>query len=271
MAKDRDRWLVRPGDKPDLLKLATDSTDGAPGDKEATQAAFPELWRRLHELQERLYAESAQSLLVVLQARDAGGKDGTIEHVFKGTNPQGVQVASFKVPTEEERDHDFLWRIHRHAPRHGDIAVFNRSHYEDVLVVRVHGLVPPKVWKARYEHIRAFERLLVDGGTTIVKLLLHISKDEQKARLQARLDDPAKHWKFNAGDLSERSKWKEYEKAFQDAIVETTADHAPWYVIPADRKWYRNWAVLRILIETLEAMDPRFPPNPEDLSGVVID
>jgi PPK2 family polyphosphate:nucleotide phosphotransferase len=270
MGKDRRRWVVAPGTKVDLSKIETASTDGAPGDKEATQATFPEMWARLHDLQERLFAESDRSVLVVLQAMDAGGKDGTIEHVFRGMNPQGVRVASFRVPTEEELAHDFLWRVHQQAPRHGEIGVFNRSHYEDVLVVRVHELVPPKVWKQRYEHIRAFEELLAAGGTTIVKLMLHISKAEQKERLQARLDDPTKHWKFRVGDLAERDRWADYQQAFEDAIRHTSTETAPWYVVPSDRKWYRNWAILRILTETLEAMDPQFPPPEDDLSAVVI-
>jgi PPK2 family polyphosphate:nucleotide phosphotransferase len=267
---DRDRWRVPAGTRVDLRAWPTDSTDGAPGDKEATQATFPELWARMHELQERLYAESRQSLLVVLQAMDAGGKDGTIEHVFRGMNPQGVRVASFKAPSEVELAHDFLWRVHREVPRRGEVGVFNRSHYEDVLVVRVNDLVPEEVWRPRYGHIRAFEQNLADAGTTIVKLMLHISPDEQRERLQARLDDPAKHWKFNPADLAEREKWDAYQDAFEEAIGETSTDAAPWYVIPADRKWYRNWSVLQVLLATLEAMDPQFPPPAEDLSGVTI-
>jgi PPK2 family polyphosphate:nucleotide phosphotransferase len=270
MAQDRKRWRVKAGERVELKAIDTKSADGAPGDRAATEATFPDLWANLHDLQERLYAEGRRSVLVVLQAMDAGGKDGTIEHVFRGMNPQGVRVASFKVPTEEELAHDFLWRVHQRVPGHGEIGVFNRSHYEDVLVVRVHGLVPKDVCRARYEHIRAFERSLVDGGTTLVKLFLHISKDEQRQRLQARLDDPAKHWKFRVADLEERTKWGDYQRAFEDAIAETSTDDAPWYVVPADRKWYRNWAVLRILTETLEALDPQFPPPADDLSGVVI-
>jgi PPK2 family polyphosphate:nucleotide phosphotransferase len=270
VAQDRDRWRVEPGEAPALAEVDTRSTDGAPGDKEATTAAFPELWDGLHDLQERLFAESQRSLLVVLQAMDAGGKDGTIEHVFRGMNPQGVRVASFKAPTEVELAHDFLWRVHQQAPRHGEIGVFNRSHYEDVLVVRVHDLVPEPVWRDRYAHIRAFEELLTAGGTTIVKLFLHISEEEQAERLRARLDDPTKHWKFRKGDLDERERWDDYQAAFEDAIAETSTEAAPWYVIPADRKWYRNWAVLRILTETLEAMDPQYPPPEEDLASVVI-
>ena len=270
MANDRKRWLVEPGTKPRLAKIDTSGTDGAPGDKATTQATYPMLWDRLHDLQERLWAESSRSLLVVLQAMDAGGKDGTIEHVFKGMNPQGVRVASFKAPTPEELGHDFLWRIHRCAPAHGEIGVFNRSHYEDVLIVRVHQLVSPAVWRGRYHHIRSFEQGLVDAGTVIVKLMLHISKDEQKERLQSRIDDPAKHWKFNTADLDERAHWADYMDAFEDAIGETGTDQAPWYVVPADRKWYRNWAVGRILTETLEEMDPQFPPSTADLSGTTI-
>jgi PPK2 family polyphosphate:nucleotide phosphotransferase len=270
-AKHLDRWRVRPGKKLDLRSWPTNSTEGAPSDdKEAVQATFPELWARMHDLQERLYAESGQSLLVVLQAMDAGGKDGTIEHVFRGMNPQGVQVASFKAPTAEELAHDFLWRIHKEVPRKGDVGVFNRSHYEDVLVVRVNELVPEDVWRPRYQHIRDFEQTLVASGTTIVKLMLHISKDEQRERLQARLDDPAKHWKFNPADLAEREHWDDYLDAFEDAVTETSTEAAPWHVIPADRKWYRNWSVLQILLATLEAMDPRFPPPADDLSGVTI-
>lgn len=271
MASDRKRWRIEPGRKVDLARIKTDGTTGGPKDKAAAEASFPELWDRLSELQERLYAEARQSLLVVLQAIDAGGKDGTVEHVFKGVNPQGVHVASFKAPTEEELGHDFLWRVHQHAPGHGQIGVFNRSHYEDVLVVRVHDLVPEDVWRARYEHIRAFERLLVAGGTTVVKLFLHISKEEQRERLQARIDDPAKHWKFRLADLEERAHWDDYQEAFADAIRETSTADAPWYVIPADKKWYRNWAVLRILVETLEQMDPQFPAPEEDLEGVVVE
>jgi PPK2 family polyphosphate:nucleotide phosphotransferase len=271
MASDRKRWRIADGAKVDLGAMATSTTSGAPGGKSSTLATFDDHWVRLHDLQERLYAEGRRSVLVVLQAMDGGGKDGTIEHVFRGMNPQGVRVASFKAPTEEELAYDFLWRVNRQVPRDGEIGVFNRSHYEDVLVVRVHDLVPKRVWKARYEHIRAFERTLIDSGTAIVKLFLHISKEEQQARLQARLDDPTKHWKFRIADLDERKHWNAYQRAYEDAIAETSTAEAPWYVIPADRKWYRNWAVLRILTETLEELDPQFPPPPEDLTGVEVD
>jgi PPK2 family polyphosphate:nucleotide phosphotransferase len=256
---DRKRWLVPPGSKFDLGKVDPGSTAGAPGDKDVTTAGFPAMWKQLQDLQERLYAESSRSVLVVLQALDAGGKDGTIRHVFRGLNPLGVRVAAFKAPSDDELAHDFLWRVHAHAPRDGELAVFNRSHYEDVLIVRVHELVPEKEWRAHYEHIRNFEQLLADTGTTIVKLMLHISSDEQRDRLQSRVDHAHKRWKFNPADLAERARWDDYQAAFGDALRETSTKAAPWYCVPADHKWYRNWAVLRILIETLEEMDPQWP------------
>ena len=264
------RWRVAHGAKLDLAKVDPRGTAGAPGSKEETRAASAALVERLVELQARLYAEHRQSLLLVLQAMDTGGKDGAVRNVFSGVNPQGVTVTSFKRPTEQELEHDVLWRIHAAAPGQGHIAVFNRSHYEDVLVVRVHELVSEEVVRARYGHIRAFEANLADAGTRIVKVYLHISKDEQRARLQSRLDDPAKHWKFEAGDLEERKSWPAYQEAFHDAITATTTEDAPWYVIPADRKWYRDWAILTVLVGTLEAMDPQFPPAPEGLADVVI-
>jgi PPK2 family polyphosphate:nucleotide phosphotransferase len=265
------RWRVGPRTKLDLAKIDPATKAGAPGDKAATNAASQKLRGELAELQARLWAESGQALLVVLQAMDAGGKDGTIRSVFAGINPQGVRVEGFKVPTEQERAHDFLWRVHAKAPAHGEIAIFNRSHYEDVLVVRVHELVPEDVWKARYELIRGFERTLADARTRVVKLFLHISKDEQAQRLKERLDDPAKRFKFRKGDLAERARWADYQAAYRDAIAKTTTPDAPWYVIPADRNWYRNWAVLTVLVETLRAMDPRYPEPEEDLAGVVIE
>jgi PPK2 family polyphosphate:nucleotide phosphotransferase len=260
---------VGPGTKVHLDKVDPRSTDGAPGDKAATMALSDDLIGQVAGLQERLYAEGRRSLLVVLQAMDAGGKDGTIEHVFRGLNPVGCRVVSFKVPTEEERSHDFLWRIHAKTPATGEVVVFNRSHYEDVLVVRVHNLVPEDVWRPRYELINGFEANLAAAGTRIVKLYLHISKEEQARRLQERLDDPTKRWKFRAGDLEERARWDDYMAAFEEAITRTSTAAAPWHVVPADRKWYRNWAVTRILLETLEDMDPQYPPG-EDLAGVVI-
>jgi PPK2 family polyphosphate:nucleotide phosphotransferase len=253
-----------------LARIDPDSTAGAPGKKKQTLAVCEELRVELRELQERLYAESGQSLLVVLQAMDAGGKDGTVRAVFEGVNPQGVKVTSFKVPTDEERAHDFLWRVHPHAPRHGDIAIFNRSHYEDVLVVRVHGFAPKAVWSARYDHINAFEANLAAAGTRVVKLFLHISRDEQRERLQERIDIPEKRWKFNPGDLEERKHWDDYQAAYRDALARTSTAVAPWYVVPANRNWYRNWAVLSILVETLREMNPQYPPPAEGVEGTVI-
>ncbi len=271
MPKDPSaRWRVREGVRFSLARVDTRSIGGAPGDKTRTQRASDTLRAKLVEQQARLYAEHEQSLLVVLQAMDTGGKDGTIRNVFAGVNPQGVEVTSFKRPTEEELAHDFLWRVHAATPARGHIGVFNRSHYEDVLVARVHSLVPPRIVKARYEHIRAWEASLADAGTRVVKLMLHISRDAQRERLQSRLDDPAKHWKFETGDLAERELWPDYMRAFQAALTHTTTARAPWHVIPADRKWYRDWAVLTILTQALDEMDPEYPPGPEDLADVVI-
>jgi PPK2 family polyphosphate:nucleotide phosphotransferase len=207
--------------------------------------------------------------LVVLQGPDAAGKDGTISHVFTGINPQGARVASFKEPTGEELAHDFLWRIHRQVPRAGEIGIFNRSHYEDVLVARVDKLAPPSVWRARYGHINAFEHLLTDGGTTVVKFFLHISYEEQGRRLQDRLDRPDKRWKLTRSDLTERGHWQDYVEAYAEAIARTSTEIAPWYVIPADHKWFRNWAVSKVLVEALEALDPRYP-EPPPLEGVTV-
>jgi PPK2 family polyphosphate:nucleotide phosphotransferase len=266
-----DRLRVAPKEDAGLSGRETRSTDGAPGDKAATEAASLELNGRLSGLQERLWAENERSLLVVLQAIDAGGKDGTIRRVFGGVNPQGCDVTSFKAPSEEELAHDFLWRVHKATPRQGGIAIFNRSHYEDVLIVRVHDLVPKAVWSKRYARINDFEKNLAAAGTTIVKFFLHISKDEQAERFRKRLEDPEKHWKFRRADLDERRHWADYQQAFEDAITKTSTEVAPWYVIPSDRKWYRDWAVLSILVETLRAMDPQFPPPEEDLAGIVVE
>jgi len=253
------RWRVEPGGRLDLASEVTRSVEGAPGGKNKTADASAQLVKQLAELQTRLWAEHRRSMLVVLQAMDAGGKDGTIRKVFSGVNPQGVTVTSFKAPTEAELAHDFLWRVHAHTPGHGEIAVFNRSHYEDVLVARVDKLVPVRVWRARYETIRAFEQGLAQAGTTVVKLFLHISKDEQAKRFQSRLDDPTRRWKFSAADLDVRKRWADYQEAFGDAFGETSTHEAPWYAIPADHKWYRDWAVLEILVATLRELDLQFP------------
>ena len=270
MSHHSDRWLVKPGDDLDLDKVATNSTAGAPGDKAGTAEATAALTLQLAELQTRLWAEGKRSLLLVLQAMDAGGKDGTVKHVFTGVNPAGVRVVSFKVPSELERAHDFLWRIHREVPARGEVGIFNRSHYEDVLIVRVNDLVPEQVWRPRFETIRRFEQALADDGTAIVKIFLHISKDEQAERFQARLDDPSKHWKFSSADLDVRKKWDDYQLAYADALQKTSTDDAPWYIIPADRKWYRNWAVSSILVDTLDRLDPQYPPPEPGLDQIKI-
>ncbi|HEY8203038.1 MAG TPA: polyphosphate kinase 2 family protein [Actinomycetota bacterium] len=264
-----ERWRVPPGKRVRLDSIDPGSTAGAPGGKAETEVTVADLHRKLAGLHDRLWAEGRRSLLVVLQGMDTAGKDGTIRHVFGSLAPQATRVTAFKVPNDAERAHDFLWRVHRAAPAHGEIGIFNRSHYEDVLVARVHGLVPEDVWRARYGLINGFEKLLAHGGTTILKFFLYISKDEQRKRLEERLNDPTKRWKFQVGDLVERRLWDDYCKAYEDAIEATSMEHAPWYVIPADHKWYRNWATTRILVSTLEGMHPRYPEG-EDLSGVTI-
>lgn len=225
---------------------------------------------RLRDLQEVLYAEDKHSVLIVIQAMDTGGKDGLIKHVFRGVNPAGVQVTSFKVPSTEELSHDFLWRIHRHTPPKGVIGVFNRSHYEDVLIVRVHELVPKKVWRARYDYINAFEALLAGTGTTILKFFLYISKDEQKRRLEDRLKEPHKHWKFNPNDLKERARWDDYMAAYEDALSKCHTEHAPWHIVPANHKWYRNYIVMRTIVEALEKLELKYPEAAPDLDKIVV-
>ncbi len=266
-----NRYRIQPGTVVDLAAWDPADRSAFDGDKDAARGVTKELNNRLEELQELLYAEAKHKVLIVLQAMDTGGKDGTIRHVFDGTNPQGVKVASFKKPTEWELAHDYLWRVHRHTPGAGEITIFNRSHYEDVLVVRVHNLVPPDVWSKRYDHINAFERILFDEGTTILKFFLHISKEEQRERLQARLDEPHKQWKFAKGDLSERKRWDDYVGAFEAALSKTSTEWAPWYVIPADRKWYRNLVISKILVDTLASLDMQYPEPEEDLESIVIE
>ncbi|HUF98676.1 MAG TPA: PPK2 family polyphosphate kinase [Ilumatobacter sp.] len=222
------------------------------------------------ELQHRLFASKKAALLVVLQAIDAGGKDGTIRTVFTGVNPAGVAVSSFGVPSDEERSHDYLWRIHPHVPAKGRIGVFNRSHYEDVLVVRVKSLVPEEQWRKRYTHIRNFEQMLVDEGTSIVKIYLNVSNEEQRVRLQDRVDDPTERWKFRMGDLDDRALWDDYRQAFTEAIRETTRPSAPWYIVPGDRKWVRNIAIAKILRHHLEKIDPQFPPADDGVVGTIV-
>lgn len=266
-----DRYRVEHGSRVDLTAYLTDDAARHDIDKAEAAVELAKLSTRLSELQETIYAQNTHRILVVIQATDTGGKDGTLTAVAGPLNPQGVRVAPFKSPTEEELAHDFLWRVHNEVPTNGELVFFNRSHYEDVLIVRVHDLVPEHQWRARYEHIRNFERLLIDEGTTIVKLFLHISNDEQKERLQARLDDPAKHWKFNPADLTERKYWDGYQTAYAEAISETSTADSPWYVIPADRKWFRNLLVAQILVDTLEALKPTYPSDPDGLEDIVIE
>lgn len=239
-------------------------------DKDTAKAELDEVMAEVSALQERLFAEGTRSLLLVLQAMDAGGKDGTIRTVLRYLNPAGVDVNSFGVPSDEELAHDFLWRVHHRAPAKGQIGVFNRSHYEDVLVVRVKEFVPEAVWKRRYRHIREFERVLTDEGTHVAKVFLHLSNEEQRERMQDRVDDPTERWKFRKGDLDDRALWDDYQSAFRDALRETSTANAPWYVVPADRKWVRNLVVAKILRHHLRVIDPGFPPAEDDIEGIVV-
>ena len=239
--------------------------------KEQAVVDFAAEMAELVELQKRLFADGSKSVLFVLQAMDAAGKDSTIRSVFSGLNPAGVDVNPFGVPTEEERGHDYLWRIHQHAPADGRIGVFNRSHYEDVLVVRVKGFAPEKVWRRRYDHIANFEQMLADEGTTIIKVFLQVSRDEQRERFRERLDRPDKNWKFRAGDLDDRRLWPEFMEAYTDALEKTSTEDAPWYVVPADRKWARNVCIARILRHHLELINPQYPKPEEGLDQIVID
>ena len=256
---DALRYKVDAGTAFDPTAWPTREGDDFGGGKKQARKELARLSERLGELQARLYAEGRQALLIVLQGMDTAGKDSTIRHVFRAVNPQGVRVTSFKKPTALELAHDYLWRVHRHTPARGEIGIFNRSHYEDVLVVRVHELVPPEVWGRRYDHINAFEKLLSDEGTQIVKFFLHISREEQRKRLEARLENPRKNWKFNPADLAERKRWDDYMAAYADALARTSSTYAPWYAVPADRKWQRNLIVASVLVEALEAMNPRYP------------
>jgi PPK2 family polyphosphate:nucleotide phosphotransferase len=261
--------IATPGKKLKLASLETKFTGRFSGKDDAAQSTAA-LLAELSDLQERLYAEAARALLVIFQAPDAGGKDGAVDTVFSGVNPQGCSVTSFKVPSSLEKSHDFLWRHHLACPSRGMIGIHNRSHYEAVLVERVHELVPKKIWSARYDQINAFEKTLVAEGTTVLKFFLHISKQEQKERLQKRLDERDKHWKFNIGDLGERARWDDYQAAYEDAIENCSTTSAPWYVIPADNKWYRNYAIAKVIVDTLKEMNPKFPKPSVDLSNVKV-
>ena len=264
----RDALRVKPGSRVRLSRLDPRATHG--WDKERGEPELERQLARLTDLQDRLWAESKRSVLVVLQGIDAAGKDGTIKRVMTAFNPQGCPVTSFKVPSSEELAHDYLWRVHKAVPRKGEIGIFNRSHYEDVLVVRVHGIVPKSVWSKRYAEINAFERHLADNGTTIVKCFLSIDPDEQRQRFQERFDDPTKRWKFSMGDLEERKRWDDYQAAFDEALSKTSTDHAPWYVIPANRNWFRNLAVATILADTIDALKPTYPPVADDVPPTLV-
>lgn len=264
-------YLVEPGKKVKLSDWDPNDTSEFRGDKEQARIELQNLNKRLEGLQEVLYAEHKHLVLIVLQGMDTSGKDGAIQHVFEGVNPNGTRVANFKEPSEEERNHDYLWRVHKQVPAKGEIAIFNRSHYEEVLTVRVHKWVAPEVWKQRYEQINAFEQMLAENGTTILKFYLHIDKDEQKKRLQARLEDPDKRWKFRKGDLEERKLWQDYMQAYEDVLNRTSTKAAPWFIVPANHKWYRDLVISWVLIERLEALKMKFPEPAEDLTGIVIE
>jgi PPK2 family polyphosphate:nucleotide phosphotransferase len=263
----REKFVVKPG-----KKIRLDEIDPAyKGEHVSQEHAMPEIAKhvaRMDHLQYLLYADADQSLLVVLQAMDAGGKDGVVRHLFSGMNPQGTVAVGFKQPSKLEAAHDFLWRIHLRTPGKGEVVIFNRSHYEDVLVVRVHGLAPESVWSKRYEFINDFEQELSANGTRILKFFLHISPEEQLARFKARLDDPARHWKISEGDYSERELWPKYIKAFEDALEKTSTAYAPWYVIPSNHKWFRDLAISAIVADTMEEMGLKLPPTQVDIEDI---
>lgn len=266
---DYPRYRVQPGK---AFRLAdVDPNDSEDYEKKKhVEEELDKQRQRLQNLQERLYAENQRSLLIVLQAMDTGGKDGTIKHVFSGVNPQGCQVWSFKEPSTEELNHDFLWRYHHRTPQRGMMAIFNRSHYEDVLIVRVKQLVSEEVWRQRYQQINEFEHMLTLNNIIVLKFFLHISKKEQKRRLESRLENPDKLWKFSSSDIRERLLWDDYQVAIEDAINNCSTPYAPWYVVPANKKWYRNLVIARVIADTLEAMNPQYPPAEAGLDKIVI-
>lgn len=268
----RKAYLIPEGSKLKLSDRDPSSTDLCPkGGKSNAQDLFDELRDRIQAQQKVLFAEGKQRVLVIIQAMDTGGKDGCVKNVFSRVDPQGIRVMSFKKPTEDEMAHDFLWRIHPHVPASGEIAVFNRSHYEDIIAVRVKKIFEDAVWKRRYRHVIEFEQMLAEEGTTIIKLFLHISKEEQKRRLEARLVNPMKHWKFHPDDLTDRGQWDEFQHAYEDLIERTSTKYAPWYVIPADKKWYRNLCVARLFGDTLEDLDMKYPEPGWDVGSIKID
>jgi PPK2 family polyphosphate:nucleotide phosphotransferase len=265
----RDTYIISPHQSVNLDDFDPDYSDPSVTKKDA-QKQLEANRDRMLELGYLLFAENKHALLIILQAMDAGGKDSTVRRVLTGLNPDGCRVTSFKVPSEEELDHDFLWRIHREVPRRGEIGVFNRSHYEDVLIARVRKLVPESVWSKRYEQINMFEQILAENNVAILKFFLNISKEEQKQRFQARLEMPEKHWKVRPEDFEERKHWDKYMRAYEDVLSTCSTEWAPWFVIPANKKWYRNVIVSEIIIETLESLNMQFPPPPCDISKVTI-
>ena len=262
-----NRFRVKPGSKVKLKDIDPGSKDHHESHKEAAKEIEQDQ-TKLRGLQELLYADGSCSLLICLQGMDTGGKDGTINHFLGAMNPQGCRVVGFKQPSDEELAHDFLWRIHRATPRKGEVAIFNRSHYEDVLVVRVHKLVPEKVWSRRYDQINVFEKELVESNTHILKFYLHISKKEQLSRFKDRLDDPGKQWKISESDYKERKFWDDYTSAYEDVLSQCSTEHAPWFIIPSDHKWFRNLAIARIVVEYLEGLDMKFPGPSVDLEHI---
>ena len=266
------RYRIKPGEKVDLSAIDPGDYSLFPGGgKVESQQVFDELRDELQALQKVLYAQNKHRILVVLQAMDTGGKDGCVKHVFSRVDPQGIDVAAFKKPTEDELGHDFLWRVHKRVPGSGQIVIFNRSHYEDIIAVRVKKLAGEDVWKRRYRHVIDFERMLAEEGTTIIKMFLHISKDEQKKRLDSRLANPSKHWKFNPDDLADRARWSDFEKAYEDLFEKTSTEQAPWFIIPGDRKWYRNLVVARIMVDTLRGLRMDFPQPGWDPKAIKIE
>ena len=272
VAGARERYMIPEGAKLRLEEIDQNEKElFSEGGKDERQTHFDQLRDELQGLQKLLYAEDKRRVLVVIQAMDTGGKDGCVKHVFSQVDPQGITVKSFKKPTEAELARDFLWRIHQHVPRNGKITVFNRSHYEDIIAVRVKEIYGEKTWKRRYQHVLDFERMLAEEGTVMVKIFLHISKDEQKKRLQARLENPEKYWKFNPDDLKDRKQWKQFMSAYEELIERTSTAHAPWYVIPSNRKWYRNLCVARIMVDTLKELKMSYPIPDWDPKEIVID
>lgn len=270
MSAFSDLHRVQPGSTVDLSAVPADGKKYH-DDRKQAEKEFKELRKEFRELQSRLYAEDKHKLLLVFQAMDAGGKDGTIRATTQGVNPQGVRVFSFKAPSTLELAHDYLWRVHMVVPKRGMIGIFNRSHYEDVLVVRVEHIVPEEVWRPRYGHINDFERMMVDEGLTIRKFYLHIDKEEQRERFQERVDIPKKNWKFSFEDLEKRKQWDSYMQAYQEMLEKTSTEEAPWYIIPANQNWYRNLAVERVIVDTLRELNPQYPLPKEDATGVVVE